>query len=404
MKIKEVSKLMNGEDVQMKLVLRSDASVPRPVSINISVTAMSYNGMPLAPIQSELKKEMLLPGKPLHVPVVVAFSEYCKPMLDSEVMKISAVVSDTSSPDQVYLVENDLVLLDPPLDIELLNEARVWREAVVEVAFANPVDQTLEKCSLTLPTAASASSDLNGAAVLKACDILNQRLLPYKDRDPHGTWESWVNAAYFDRVNLSANGFYRTPDLGYDFETNSGRAFNYFSYGVCCSEVEVDCLTGVHKNLSTTIVMDVGHSLNPAIDIGQVEGAFMQGVGLFTLEQLLYSPDGVLLTRGPGAYKIPGFGDIPTQLQVSLLRDAHNDKALYSSKAVGEPPLFLAASVFFALKDAIAAARLEAGLNGPFRLDSPATVERIRTACADRFTKMCPAAEEGTYRPWAVLV
>ncbi|XP_033824848.2 xanthine dehydrogenase/oxidase-like [Periophthalmus magnuspinnatus] len=256
----------------------------------------------------------------------------------------------------------------------------------------------------TSPTAASVSSDLNGAAVLNACEILGQRLQPYKDRDPQGAWESWVKAAYFDRVNLSANGFYRTPGLGYDFETNSGRAFNYFTYGVCCSEVEIDCLTGTHKNLSSTIVMDVGNSLNPALDIGQVEGAFMQGIGLFTLEQLLYSPDGVLLTRGPGTYKIPGFGDIPTQLQVSLLRDAPNDKALYSSKAVGEPPLFLAASVFFALKDAIAAARMEAGLSGPFRLDSPATAERIRTACADRFTKMCPVAEPGTYKPWAVLV
>lgn len=256
----------------------------------------------------------------------------------------------------------------------------------------------------TSPTAASASSDLNGAAVIQACKDLIQRLQPYKDRDPEGSWESWVKTAYFDRVNLSANGFYRTPDLGYDFETNSGRAFNYFSYGVCCSEVEVDCLTGAHKNLRSTIVMDVGHSLNPALDVGQVEGAFVQGVGLFTLEQLLYSPDGVLLTRGPGAYKIPAFGDIPTKLQVSLLRDAPNDKALFSSKAVGEPPLFLAASVFFAIKDAIAAARLEAGFSGPFRLDSPATAERIRIACVDRFTEMCPAAEPGTYKPWSVLV
>uniref|UniRef100_A0A3B3ZI89 Xanthine dehydrogenase n=1 Tax=Periophthalmus magnuspinnatus TaxID=409849 RepID=A0A3B3ZI89_9GOBI len=117
----------------------------------------------------------------------------------------------------------------------------------------------------TSPTAASVSSDLNGAAVLNACEILGQRLQPYKDRDPQGAWESWVKAAYFDRVNLSANGFYRTPGLGYDFETNSGRAFNYFTYGVCCSEVEIDCLTG-----TSTIVMDVGNSLNPAIDIGQV--------------------------------------------------------------------------------------------------------------------------------------
>ncbi|KAK5891015.1 hypothetical protein CgunFtcFv8_018312 [Champsocephalus gunnari] len=254
----------------------------------------------------------------------------------------------------------------------------------------------------TSPTAASSSSDLNGAAVQNACQILSERLEPYKS--PEGSWEDWVRAAYFNRVNLSANGFYKTPDLGYDFETNSGRAFNYFTYGVACSEVEIDCLTGAHKNLSTTIVMDVGHSLNPAIDIGQVEGAFMQGVGLFTLEELHYSPQGVLLTRGPGSYKIPGFGDIPTKLTVSLLRDAPNDKAIFASKAVGEPPLFLAASVFYAIKEAVSAARVESELRGAFRLDSPASAERIRNACSDRFTRLCPPAEPGSFTPWSVQV
>uniref|UniRef100_A0A673ZP87 Xanthine dehydrogenase n=1 Tax=Salmo trutta TaxID=8032 RepID=A0A673ZP87_SALTR len=256
----------------------------------------------------------------------------------------------------------------------------------------------------TSPTAASASSDLNGAAVHNACEILLHRLEPYKTKNPKGCWEDWVNAAYFDRVNLSANGFYKYVNLGYDFETNTGRPFNYFSYGVACSEVEIDCLTGSHKNMHTSIVIDVGNSLNPALDIGQVEGGFMQGVGLYTLEELKYSPEGYLFTRGPGMYKIPAFGDIPTDLTVSLLRDAPNDKAIFSSKAIGEPPLFLAASVFFAIKDAITAARKESGLSGPFRLDSPATPERIRNTCEDRFTKLCPPAEPGTFTPWAVVV
>ncbi|KAA0711294.1 Xanthine dehydrogenase/oxidase [Triplophysa tibetana] len=256
----------------------------------------------------------------------------------------------------------------------------------------------------TSPTAASASSDLNGMAVYNACQTLLQRLQPYKDKNPKGGWEEWVKTAYFDRVNLSANGFYKTPDLGYNFDTNSGRAFNYFSYGVAVSEVEIDCLTGSHKNLHTSIVMDVGKSLNPALDIGQVEGGFMQGLGLFTLEELKYSPKGYLYTRGPGMYKIPAFGDIPVELKVSLLRDAPNEKAIFSSKAVGEPPLFLAASAFYAIKDAIASARAESGLTGPFRLDSPATPERIRNACEDRFTKLCPPAEPGTFTPWAVQV
>uniref|UniRef100_A0A672MV38 Xanthine dehydrogenase n=1 Tax=Sinocyclocheilus grahami TaxID=75366 RepID=A0A672MV38_SINGR len=256
----------------------------------------------------------------------------------------------------------------------------------------------------TSPTAASASSDLNGMAIYNACQTLLQRLQPYKDKNLKGCWEDWVKAAYFDRVNLSANGFYKTPDLGYDFETNSGKPFNYFSYGVAVSEVEIDCLTGSHKNLHTSIVMDVGKSLNPALDIGQVEGGFMQGLGLFTLEELRYSPDGYLYTRGPGMYKIPAFGDIPIELKISLLRDTPNEKAIFSSKAVGEPPLFLAASVFYAIKDAITAARAESNLTGPFRLDSPATPERIRNACEDKFTKLCPPADPGTFIPWAVQV
>uniref|UniRef100_A0A673ZG51 Xanthine dehydrogenase n=1 Tax=Salmo trutta TaxID=8032 RepID=A0A673ZG51_SALTR len=253
----------------------------------------------------------------------------------------------------------------------------------------------------TSPTAASASSDLNGAAVHNACEILLHRLEPYKTKNPKGCWEDWVSTCQSCTVLFLIGWFHY---LGYDFETNTGRPFNYFSYGVACSEVEIDCLTGSHKNMHTSIVIDVGNSLNPALDIGQVEGGFMQGVGLYTLEELKYSPEGYLFTRGPGMYKIPAFGDIPTDLTVSLLRDAPNDKAIFSSKAIGEPPLFLAASVFFAIKDAITAARKESGLSGPFRLDSPATPERIRNTCEDRFTKLCPPAEPGTFTPWAVVV
>uniref|UniRef100_A0A8D2LUU1 Xanthine dehydrogenase/oxidase n=1 Tax=Varanus komodoensis TaxID=61221 RepID=A0A8D2LUU1_VARKO len=238
------------------------------------------------------------------------------------------------------------------------------------------------------PTAASVSSDINGMAVLNACQTILKRLEPMKSANPKGSWEDWVLAAYHNCVSLSATGFYRIPDVGYDFKTNTGTPFCYFTYGVACSEVEIDCLTGDHKNLRTDIVMDVGTSLNPAIDIGQIEGAFVQGIGLFTLEELRYSPEGNLYTRGPGMYKIPAFGDIPTEFYVSLLRDCPNRKAIYSSKAVGEPPLFLSASVFYAIKDAIVSAREESGLKGPFRLDSPATPERIRNACVDVFTKL----------------
>uniref|UniRef100_A0A8C0FWE2 Xanthine dehydrogenase n=1 Tax=Bubo bubo TaxID=30461 RepID=A0A8C0FWE2_BUBBB len=245
----------------------------------------------------------------------------------------------------------------------------------------------------TSPTAASVSADINGMAVHNACQTILKRLEPIKQSNPKGSWEDWIKAAYENCVSLSATGFYRIPDLGYDFEKNEGKPFCYFSYGVACSEVEIDCLTGDHKNIRTDIVMDVGTSLNPAIDIGQIEGAFVQGLGLFTMEELRYSPEGNLYTRGPGMYKIPAFGDIPTEFYVSLLRDCPNSKAVYSSKAVGEPPLFLSASVFYAIKDAIYSARKDSGLTEPFRLDSPATPERIRNACVDIFTKMVTPSE-----------
>ena len=129
-----------------------------------------------------------------------------------------------------------------------------------------------------------------------------------------------MKAAYFDRVSLSATGYYSTPDVGYDFETGEGKLFNYFTNAAACSVVEIDCLTGDHRVLKTDIVMDVGRSLNPAIDIGQIEGAFIQGYGLLVMEQMIHSPSGVPLTRGPGAYKIPGFDDIPTEFNVSFLK------------------------------------------------------------------------------------
>ncbi|RMX48187.1 hypothetical protein pdam_00015397 [Pocillopora damicornis] len=239
----------------------------------------------------------------------------------------------------------------------------------------------------TTQTAASASSDLNGMAVKNACDQILDRLKPYQMEDPKGKWEDWIHAAYFDRVNLSASGFYKVPDLNYDWKTNSGRLYNYYTYGAACSEVEIDCLTGDHQVLRTDIVMDVGTSLNPAIDVGQIEGAFVQGLGMFTLEEVRCSQNGTLWTTGPGTYKIPGFADIPVEFNVHLLQKAPNDMAIYSSKGVGEPSLFLAASVFFAIKEAITDARRESGVEGIFRLDSPATSERIRMACVDQFTQ-----------------
>lgn len=248
------------------------------------------------------------------------------------------------------------------------------------------VETATDKVPNTSATAASAGSDLNGMAVMNACEQIMKRLQPIIDSNPKSSWEDWIKAAYNQRISLSASGFYRTPNIGYSFDTNSGNPFNYFTYGVACTEVEIDCLTGDHEILRTDIVMDLGDSLNPAIDIGQVEGGFIQGYGLFTLEEMIYSPTGTLFSRGPGAYKLPGFTNIPQEFNVSLLKGASNPRAVYSSKAVGEPPLFLASSAFFAIKEAIKAARKDMNIHGYFRFDAPATAACIRNACIDNLT------------------
>ncbi|EFX65041.1 hypothetical protein DAPPUDRAFT_303976 [Daphnia pulex] len=266
-------------------------------------------------------------------------------------------------------------------------------------------ETSTDKVPNTSPTAASAGSDLNGMAVLNACQILVDRLAPIRKAHPDGSWQEWVMQAYFQRISLSTTGFYKTPGIGYDFATNSGSPFRYFSFGAACSVVEVDCLTGNHRVLRTDIVMDLGESLNPAIDIGQVEGGFVQGLGLFTLEEPLFSPaNGQVITRGPSNYKIPSADDIPEEFNVSLLRGCPNPHAVYSSKAVGEPPLFLASSVFFAIKDAIHSARTESGLTGNFTIHSPATAERIRMACEDHLIQKVSKPEPGTFLPWAASV
>ncbi|KAJ8903637.1 hypothetical protein NDN08_004739 [Rhodosorus marinus] len=280
---------------------------------------------------------------------------------------------------------------------------------VAATAFGLPIEKVFisetatDKVPNATPSAASASADMYGMAVKNACDQIEERLKPVREalgKDP--TWEQLVERAYAQRINLSAQGFYRVPDLdSLDLsKAEKGRPFYYFTYGAAASEVEIDCLTGDHKVLYSEIVMDVGRSLNPAIDIGQIEGAFVQGMGWCTMEELVrggttahrWLPTGFLSTQGPGTYKIPGFRDIPRDFRVSLLKDAPNlEETIHQSKAVGEPPLFLAASVFFAIRDACKSSRQEFFedeelANAWFELDSPATTERIRMACADEIS------------------
>ncbi|KAF2465100.1 uncharacterized protein BDR25DRAFT_295929 [Lindgomyces ingoldianus] len=248
------------------------------------------------------------------------------------------------------------------------------------------------------PTAASSGSDLNGMAVKNACDQINERLKPYREQfGKDAPLRTLVHAAYLDRVNLAANGFWKMPRIGYkwgDYDKETVKPmYYYFTQGAGVTEVELDLLTGDHTVLRTDLVMDVGNSINPAIDYGQIEGAFIQGQGLFTIEESLWTRSGELFTRGPGTYKIPGFSDIPQIFNVSMLRQDVDGKPLtwnhlrsvQSSKGIGEPPLFLGSAVFFALREAVKAAREMNGerVDGGWKLDSPATAERLRLAVGD---------------------
>ncbi|XIE77722.1 xanthine dehydrogenase molybdopterin binding subunit [Streptomyces sp. SBR177] len=257
-----------------------------------------------------------------------------------------------------------------------------------------------DKVPNTSATAASAGADLNGAAVKNACEQLKERLLQVAatqlgvnasdvrivdgvaralGREDELPWDALVRTAYLQRVQLSAAGFYRTEGLHWDAGTFHGSPFKYFAHGAAAAEVEVDGFTGAYRLRRVDIVHDVGDSLSPLIDIGQVEGGFVQGAGWLTLEDLRWDTGdgpnrGRLLTQAASTYKLPSFSEMPEEFHVTLLRNAAEEGAVYGSKAVGEPPLMLAFSVREALRQAAAAF----GPDGvSVELASPATPEAV---------------------------
>ncbi|MCH2075837.1 MAG: xanthine dehydrogenase molybdopterin binding subunit [Rhodobacteraceae bacterium] len=242
----------------------------------------------------------------------------------------------------------------------------------------------------TSATAASSGSDLNGMAVKAACDTIRDRMaehlaqlyqtkpsaISFTDGRVRAGQEemSFGEAAalcYQGRVSLSATGFYKTPDIEWDRIKGHGRPFFYFAYGASVSEVVVDTLTGENRILRTDIIHDAGRSLNPALDKGQVEGAFVQGAGWLTMEELVWDAKGALKTHAPSTYKIPAASDRPKIFNVSLWNGENPSDTIYKSKAVGEPPFMHGISVFLALSDALAS-----GNDYP-ALDAPATPERL---------------------------
>jgi xanthine dehydrogenase large subunit len=246
-------------------------------------------------------------------------------------------------------------------------------------------------------TSASSGADINGAAIMNATAQMRERLKPvaarmlgctpdevsFANNAAHGggkavEWAAVTKQAWLDRVGLSVTGFYMTPEIKYDFTTLNGRAFYYYCYGAAVSEVEIDTRTGEWWLKAVDIVHDVGRSINPALDKGQIEGAYIQGMGWLTMEECIWDKKGKLLTHGPSTYKIPVAGDVPEHFNVSLFDNVNLKPTPFQSKATGEPPLMLGLSSFFALKDAVAAS---ADHKAVVRMDAPATPERILLAC-----------------------
>jgi len=244
----------------------------------------------------------------------------------------------------------------------------------------------------TSATAASSGTDLNGMAVQNACDEIRTRIGDhlaerYQTRDitfadgmvkvgrEEISFAQAATSAYEARVSLSATGFYKTPDIEWDRIAGKGQPFFYFAYGAACTEVVIDTLTGENRILRTDILHDAGASLNPAIDIGQIEGGFVQGSGWLTMEELVWDDKGALKTHAPSTYKIPACSDRPDVFNVALWDEPNPAQTVYRSKAVGEPPLMLGMSTWLALSDAVAACGAAYG-----DLQAPATPEEVLAA------------------------
>ena len=269
----------------------------------------------------------------------------------------------------------------------------VANEFGVEIERVKVSATSTAKVPNTSPTAASSGSDLNGMAAREACLRIKQNMSEFalehfdlsigeiKFQDScvllgkkKITFDDFVSLSYLNRVELFSNGFYKTPKIYFDASKQKGRPFYYYSYGACVSEVLVDCLTGEYKLLAVDILHDVGASLNPAIDMGQIVGGYIQGMGWLCSEELKWNDSGVLLTTGASTYKIPAIGDTPEHFKVKIKPNISNhENTIHKSKAFGEPPLMLAISTWLAIKNAI----YNADNSNKTGLNAPASFEEV---------------------------
>jgi len=271
----------------------------------------------------------------------------------------------------------------------------VAEEFGVPLAQVKIIATTTDKVPNAGPTAASAGSDLNGMAAQAAAVQIRARMaevaaqmleapveaVVFRDGavasgDRRMTFAELAKACWLRRVSLSQTGFYATPEIHWDRAKASGRPFLYFAYGACCAEVILDTMTGENRVTRVDILHDCGRSLNPAIDIGQIEGGFVQGMGWLTTEELVFDAKGRLRTHAPATYKIPVASDVPEDFRVSLWDAENRAPTIYRSKAVGEPPFILGVAVFSALADAVHSLRP----GTPVALDAPATPEALMRA------------------------
>ncbi len=267
----------------------------------------------------------------------------------------------------------------------------------IDIQYVRVTGTDTQKVPNASATSASSGADINGAAIMNATAQMRARLAPvaanmlgcketdvsFANNQAHGggksvAWAALAKQAWMDRVGLSVTGFYMTPEIKYDFATLTGHAFYYYCYGASVSEVEIDTRTGEWWLKAVDIVHDAGKSINPALDKGQIEGAYVQGMGWLTMEECIWDKKGKFLTHGPSTYKIPVAGDVPEHFKVTLFDGSNLKPTPFNSKAVGEPPFMLALSTFFALRDAVSAS---ADHKTVVHMSAPATPEKILMSC-----------------------